>query len=96
MSKILRELLSAPLDEGRPAVREPSVMLGLARGLLDRQELAARELRAGQGSPRLAAPSPDVQRRMITTLDRSIADPTRGDVVRLRAREDEWRLRVGV
>ncbi len=101
MTRLLRELLTALLDaEGRPAVRERSAMLGLALGLLGRQELAARgssvRARARRDLPRLAAPSPDVQRRMITTLDRSVAAPSRSDVVRLPGSDYESRLHVGV
>ncbi len=36
-----------------------------------------------------------VQRRVIEALDRLVAEPPQGDVVKLAGAEDEWRLRVG-
>jgi mRNA interferase RelE/StbE len=38
---------------------------------------------------------PPVQRRVIDALDRLTADPPAGDVVKLTASQDEWRLRIG-
>lgn len=37
----------------------------------------------------------DDRRRILDALDRFIEDPAQGDVRKLQAREDEWRLRVG-
>lgn len=37
---------------------------------------------------------PPVGRRVLDTLDRLVADPPTGDVIKLQGRE-EWRLRVG-
>jgi mRNA interferase RelE/StbE len=37
---------------------------------------------------------PPVRRRILDALDRLVADPPAGDVVKLTGR-DEWRLRVG-
>jgi len=36
-----------------------------------------------------------VQRRITSALDRLVADPPRGDIVKLTGTDDEWRLRVG-
>lgn len=38
---------------------------------------------------------PQVQRRVVTALDRLAGDPPQGDVVRLAGADEEWRLRVG-
>lgn len=37
----------------------------------------------------------DIQRRVIQTLDRLVADPSTVDIKKLVAKEDQWRLRVG-
>jgi mRNA interferase RelE/StbE len=37
---------------------------------------------------------PEMRQRVVTALDRFVADPRRGDVKKLGGRE-EWRLRVG-
>jgi mRNA interferase RelE/StbE len=36
-----------------------------------------------------------VQRRVIEALDRLVAQPPQGDVVKLAGADEEWRLRVG-
>lgn len=38
---------------------------------------------------------PPVQRRIVESLDRLVADPPAGDVIKLAGSDDEWRLRVG-
>ncbi len=38
---------------------------------------------------------PPVQRRITDALDRLVADPPQGDVIKLAGTDDEWRLRVG-
>ena len=36
-----------------------------------------------------------VQRRVIEALDRLVAEPPQGDIVKLTGVDEEWRLRVG-
>jgi len=38
---------------------------------------------------------PPVRRRVLEAINRLVGDPPAGDIIRLRGREDEWRLRVG-
>jgi mRNA interferase RelE/StbE len=45
--------------------------------------------------PRHAQARPTVQRRIIEALDRLVAEPPQGDIVKLTGIDEEWRLRVG-